>query len=269
VNKVSQIRKVISLVSEALAFGHSLFLWESIPNSSAAYVAFVMTVLFFQAYWIPLMLLLLFLKNYAGKESNASGDVSESDEDLDSLYSSSSETSSVATSMATSKASSVRSSVATSMATSVRSSVATSMAKFAAADELVDLIIPNSVNPVRLWSKYMNGDTGRQIVSTVKTAHEQARFVQELLEFFAEIYEKVVNTFNFTVPWLSYLAILVLVAGVLVFYVLPLRMVLLVWGTYEFGKGFCGLRVFELLAFLSRVHSKHEAKMYAQTAAPP
>ncbi|OWA51217.1 Multiple C2 and transmembrane domain-containing protein 1 [Hypsibius exemplaris] len=246
VNKVHQIRKVVSLASESLTFSHSLLTWDSPPNSVIAYLVFLVTTFFFQPFWIPLGLLLLFLKNYTERYQYPTGNNSaenESDEDADSLYSSGSTTFSEA------------------------STASCFSAKFTAAEELLQLTgLPNSVNPLRLWSRYMNRSTGRQIVSTVKTAHDQARFIQTVLEFFAEQYEKVVNTFNFTVPWLSYFAILALTALLAALYVLPLRWVVLAWGTWEFGKGFCGVRGFELLAFLSRVHTRHEAKMYAETA---
>ncbi|GAV04965.1 hypothetical protein RvY_15162 [Ramazzottius varieornatus] len=234
-HKVNQIRKVVTLVSTSLAFVKSILAWDSIPHSAAAYLCFVFTVWFFQPYWLPLLLLAVFSRGFADHERRQNSPDSDSDEedDIDSSYSSASESS------------------------------VHSTARFSTVEDMIQLF-PSAVSPARLWSKYINKDAGRSLVTNVKTAHEQARFVQEVLEFFAEQYEKIWNTLNFTVPWLSYFAMAFLCGSFVLLYLLPFRLVLILWGTWEFGKGFCGVKGFEPLAFLSRVHSKHEARMYAE-----
>ncbi|KAL0183356.1 hypothetical protein M9458_022731, partial [Cirrhinus mrigala] len=53
--------------------------------------------------------------------------------------------------------------------------------------------------------------------------------VQNALDEVACFGERVKNTFNWSVPFLSWLAITVLCAGVTLIYFIPLRYVVLVW----------------------------------------
>ncbi|XP_048383486.1 multiple C2 and transmembrane domain-containing protein 1-like isoform X3 [Stegostoma tigrinum] len=82
--------------------------------------------------------------------------------------------------------------------------------------------------------------------------------VQNGLNEVASLYERVKNTFNWTVPFLSWLAVFVLSAGTVILYFIPLRYILLVWGIHKFTKKLRNPLLIdnnELLDFLSRVHS--------------
>ncbi|GCC35330.1 hypothetical protein chiPu_0013813 [Chiloscyllium punctatum] len=85
--------------------------------------------------------------------------------------------------------------------------------------------------------------------------------VQNGLDEVANLYERVKNTFNWTVPFLSWLAVFVLFAGTIILYFIPLRYILLVWGIHKFTKKLRNPFLIdnnELLDFLSRVHSDVE-----------
>uniref|UniRef100_A0A8C6VRY2 Multiple C2 and transmembrane domain-containing protein 2 n=1 Tax=Naja naja TaxID=35670 RepID=A0A8C6VRY2_NAJNA len=82
--------------------------------------------------------------------------------------------------------------------------------------------------------------------------------VQTLLEEIASFAERIKNTFNWTVPFLSALACLVLTIAMIVLYYIPLRYIVLIWGIHKFTKKLrnpYSIDNNELLDFLSRVPS--------------
>jgi hypothetical protein len=74
------------------------------------------------------------------------------------------------------------------------------------------------------------------------------------------------STFLFVNPWLSWLAVIVLILGTIILYTVPLRYLLLLWGINKFTKKFRKPPDFvdniEILDFLSRVPSKREFFQY-------
>ncbi|TFK13142.1 inositol hexakisphosphate and diphosphoinositol-pentakisphosphate kinase 2 [Platysternon megacephalum] len=82
--------------------------------------------------------------------------------------------------------------------------------------------------------------------------------VQNILEEIASFGERIKNTFNWTVPFLSVLACLVLTAATVILYFIPLRYIVLIWGINKFTKKLrnpYAIDSNELLDFLSRVPS--------------
>uniref|UniRef100_A0A672MW37 Multiple C2 and transmembrane domain containing 1 n=1 Tax=Sinocyclocheilus grahami TaxID=75366 RepID=A0A672MW37_SINGR len=82
--------------------------------------------------------------------------------------------------------------------------------------------------------------------------------VQNALDEVASYGERIKNTFNWTVPFLSWLAIVALCAATLVVYFIPLRYIVLAWGVNMFTKKLrdpYSIDNNELLDFLSRVPS--------------
>ncbi|XP_067411731.1 multiple C2 and transmembrane domain-containing protein 2 [Emydura macquarii macquarii] len=82
--------------------------------------------------------------------------------------------------------------------------------------------------------------------------------VQNVLEEIASFGERIKNTFNWTVPFLSVLACLVLAAATVILYFIPLRYMVLIWGINKFTKKLRNPYAIdnnELLDFLSRVPS--------------
>ncbi|KAI2664425.1 Multiple C2 and transmembrane domain-containing protein 1 [Labeo rohita] len=82
--------------------------------------------------------------------------------------------------------------------------------------------------------------------------------VQNALDEVASYGERIKNTFNWTVPFLSWLAIVALCAATLVVYFIPLRYIVLAWGVNKFTKKLrdpYSIDNNELLDFLSRMPS--------------
>ncbi|XP_074651718.1 multiple C2 and transmembrane domain-containing protein 1-like isoform X2 [Tubulanus polymorphus] len=91
--------------------------------------------------------------------------------------------------------------------------------------------------------------------------------VQEGMDMAASMGERVKNTFNWTVPWLSMLACLAMLAGTFLLYYVPVRYILLLWGINKFTKKLRAPNAIpnnELLDYLSRVPSDKELLMYRE-----
>uniref|UniRef100_A0A672JKG4 Multiple C2 domains, transmembrane 1a n=1 Tax=Salarias fasciatus TaxID=181472 RepID=A0A672JKG4_SALFA len=82
--------------------------------------------------------------------------------------------------------------------------------------------------------------------------------VQNALDEVASYGERIKNTFNWTVPFLSWLAIVALGVSTIIIYFIPLRYIVLAWGVNKFTKKLRDPYTIdnnELLDFLSRVPS--------------
>ncbi|KAK7120927.1 hypothetical protein R3I94_020797 [Phoxinus phoxinus] len=91
--------------------------------------------------------------------------------------------------------------------------------------------------------------------------------VQNALDDVACFGERVKNTFNWSVPFLSWLAITVLCAVATLIYFVPLRYIVLVWGINKFTKKLrnpYNIENNELLDFLSRVPSDVQMVQYRE-----
>ncbi|XP_059420914.1 multiple C2 and transmembrane domain-containing protein 2-like [Carassius carassius] len=96
--------------------------------------------------------------------------------------------------------------------------------------------------------------------------------VQNTLDEVACIGERVKNTFNWSVPFLSFLACLVLFLVTAALYYIPLRYIVLVWGVKKFTKKlFNPYAIFnnEILDFLKRVPSDVQKVQYSELRAEP
>lgn len=91
--------------------------------------------------------------------------------------------------------------------------------------------------------------------------------VQNILEEVASFGERIKNTFNWTVPFLSFLACLILAVATITLYFIPLRYIILIWGINKFTKKLRNPYAIdnnELLDFLSRVPSDVQKVQYAE-----
>uniref|UniRef100_A0A663NAU3 Multiple C2 and transmembrane domain-containing protein 1 n=1 Tax=Athene cunicularia TaxID=194338 RepID=A0A663NAU3_ATHCN len=89
--------------------------------------------------------------------------------------------------------------------------------------------------------------------------------VQNILDEVASFGERIKNTFNWTVPFLSWLAIVALSVFTIILYFIPLRYIVLVWGINKFTKKLRNPYAIdnnELLDFLSRVPSDVQVVQY-------
>ncbi|XP_030579905.1 multiple C2 and transmembrane domain-containing protein 1 isoform X2 [Archocentrus centrarchus] len=96
--------------------------------------------------------------------------------------------------------------------------------------------------------------------------------VQNALDEVASFGERVKNTFNWTVPFLSWLAITALCLATFLLYLIPLRYLVLAWGVNKFTKKLRDPYMIdnnELLDFLSRVPSDVQVMQYRELKADP
>ncbi|NXD26903.1 MCTP1 protein, partial [Spelaeornis formosus] len=96
--------------------------------------------------------------------------------------------------------------------------------------------------------------------------------VQNILDEIASFGERIKNTFNWTVPFLSWLAIVALSVFTIVLYFIPLRYIVLVWGINKFTKKIRNPYAIdnnELLDFLSRVPSDVQVMQYHELKQDP
>ncbi|XP_061855126.1 multiple C2 and transmembrane domain-containing protein 2 isoform X2 [Colius striatus] len=105
------------------------------------------------------------------------------------------------------------------------------------------------------------------LIERIHMVQEIIIAVQSILEEIASFGERIKNTFNWTVPFLSVLACLVLAAATVILYFIPLRYIILIWGINKFTKKLRNPYAIdnnELLDFLSRVPSDVQKVQHAE-----
>ncbi|XP_060091668.1 multiple C2 and transmembrane domain-containing protein 1 isoform X3 [Heteronotia binoei] len=96
--------------------------------------------------------------------------------------------------------------------------------------------------------------------------------VQNILDEVASFGERIKNTFNWTVPFLSWLAIVAFSVFTVILYFIPLRYIVLVWGINKFTKKLRSPYAIdnnEVLDFLSRVPSDVQVVQYQELKQDP
>lgn len=104
-------------------------------------------------------------------------------------------------------------------------------------------------------------------INKIYAIQEVCVSVQNILDDVASFGERIKNTFNWTVPFLSWLAIVALCVFTLILYFIPLRYIVLVWGINKFTKKLRSPYAIdnnELLDFLSRVPSDVQVVQYQE-----
>ncbi|GAB1292209.1 Multiple C2 and transmembrane domain-containing protein 2 [Apodemus speciosus] len=105
------------------------------------------------------------------------------------------------------------------------------------------------------------------IIERIYMVQDIVSTVQNILEEVASFGERIKNVFNWTVPFLSLLACLILAITTVVLYFIPLRYIILLWGINKFTKKLrnpYSIDNNELLDFLSRVPSDIQKVQYAE-----
>ncbi|KAJ8417572.1 hypothetical protein AAFF_G00224150 [Aldrovandia affinis] len=98
----------------------------------------------------------------------------------------------------------------------------------------------------------------RGLMEKIHMVQEIVLTIQNILDEIACFGERVKNTFNWSVPFLSSLACLVLLVATVLTYLIPLRYIVLIWGIHKFTKKLrnpYAIDNSELLDFLRRVPS--------------
>uniref|UniRef100_A0A8C2ALC3 Multiple C2 domains, transmembrane 2a n=1 Tax=Cyprinus carpio TaxID=7962 RepID=A0A8C2ALC3_CYPCA len=114
------------------------------------------------------------------------------------------------------------------------------------------------ITPVCLFFLSLQESEKKGLMEKIHMIQEIVLTVQNTLDEVACIGERVKNTFNWSVPFLSFLACLVLFLLTAALYYIPLRYIVLVWGVKKFTKKFFSPYAIdnnEILDFLKRVPS--------------
>ncbi|CAC5371380.1 Multiple C2 and transmembrane domain-containing protein 2,Multiple C2 and transmembrane domain-containing protein,Multiple C2 and transmembrane domain-containing protein 1 [Mytilus coruscus] len=110
-------------------------------------------------------------------------------------------------------------------------------------------------------------DEKKSVHEIYKAAQEVCLQVQQGMDMVASLGERFKNTFNWTVPWLSTFAVILLSIGAVILYFIPVRLLVMAWGINKFTKKLRAPNAIpnnELLDFLSRVPSDSELVQYKE-----
>ncbi|XP_061534272.1 multiple C2 and transmembrane domain-containing protein 2 isoform X2 [Phycodurus eques] len=109
------------------------------------------------------------------------------------------------------------------------------------------------------------------LMDKIHMVQEVVLTVQNILEELANIGERTKNLFNWSVPFMSCLACLVLFVATSLLYFIPLRYIVLIWGVHKFTKKLRNPYAIdnnELLDFLKRMPSDVQKVHYNALRAP-
>lgn len=112
----------------------------------------------------------------------------------------------------------------------------------------------------------------KSLKERLQAIQEVTQTVQNSIGYIASLCEKVKNLFNFTIPYLSYLAIILTIAAAVVLYLIPIRYLILAWGVNKFSR-----KIFrphsvpnnEVLDLISRVPDDEELLNYKELKPMP
>ncbi|XP_028286013.1 multiple C2 and transmembrane domain-containing protein 2 isoform X2 [Parambassis ranga] len=109
------------------------------------------------------------------------------------------------------------------------------------------------------------------LMDKIHMVQEVVLAVQNVLEELANIGERIKNIFNWSVPFMSCMACLVLFAAATLLYFIPLRFIVLIWGVNKFTMKLRNPYTIdnnEILDFLKRVPSDVQKVQYSALRAP-
>ncbi|KAJ8414945.1 hypothetical protein AAFF_G00024680 [Aldrovandia affinis] len=243
----NRMRHCVMLLINTGCYVNSCFEWESPQRSIGAFLLFVVVVWNLELYMIPLALLLPLAWNYiliaSGKDTRQS-DVQavedllkEEDEEFD-------------------------------KDDKVPGSFPSDGANLPASRMLEDILASWHFE----WIHVMVDSERRGFMNKLYAIQDVCISVQNALDEVASYGERIKNTFNWTVPFLSWLAIIALCVATVVIYYIPLRYIVLAWGVNKFTKKLRDPYTIdnnELLDFLSRVPSDVQMVQYQELKLDP
>ncbi|KAK7173563.1 hypothetical protein R3I93_003397 [Phoxinus phoxinus] len=243
----NRMRRCIMFLLNAGCYINSCFEWESPQRSICAFLLFVVVVWNFELYMVPLVLLMLLTWNYvliaSGKDTRQ-GDVQavedlleDEEEDFD-------------------------------RDDKVPGSVPSQDGRLPESHILADILASWHFE----WIRVMVDSERKGFMNKLYAIQDVCISVQNALDEVASYGERIKNTFNWTVPFLSWLAIAALCAVTLVVYYIPIRYIVLAWGVNKFTKKLrdpYSIDNNELLDFLSRVPSDVQVVQYRELKVDP
>ncbi|KZC04883.1 Multiple C2 and transmembrane domain-containing protein 1, partial [Dufourea novaeangliae] len=107
----------------------------------------------------------------------------------------------------------------------------------------------------------------KSLKERLQAIQEVTQTVQNSIGYIASLCERVKNLFNFTVPYLSYVAIVLVILGAAVLYFIPVRYLILAWGVNKFFRKIIrphSVPNNEVLDLISRVPDDEELLNYRE-----
>ncbi|XP_037888559.1 multiple C2 and transmembrane domain-containing protein isoform X1 [Glossina fuscipes] len=107
----------------------------------------------------------------------------------------------------------------------------------------------------------------KSIKERLQAIQEVSQTVQNTIGSLASLGESTKNTFNFSVPELTWLAVVLLIVAIIVLHFIPIRFLLLFWGIMKFSRRILRPNTIpnnELLDFLSRVPNDEELNQFRE-----
>ncbi|XP_066567929.1 multiple C2 and transmembrane domain-containing protein 1 isoform X3 [Amia ocellicauda] len=243
----NRVKRCIMVLINAGYYINSCFEWESPQRSLGAFLIFLLVVWNFELYMIPLALLLPLTWNYfliiSGKDTRQ-GDmqaVEDMLEDEDEEYDKDDR---------------------------VPGPIPPTDAHHPSSHILEDMLASWHFE----WIQVMVDSERKGFMDKLYAIQDVCISVQNALDEVASYGERIKNTFNWTVPFLSWLAIVALCVATVAIYFIPLRYIVLAWGVNKFTKKLRDPYTIdnnELLDFLSRVPSDVQVVQYQELKPDP
>ncbi|XP_064152610.1 multiple C2 and transmembrane domain-containing protein 1-like isoform X9 [Anguilla rostrata] len=243
----NRVRRGVLFLINVGCYINSCFEWESPQRSICAFLLFIVVVWNFELYMIPLVLLLPLAWNYiliaSGKDTRL-GDVQALEdllEDAEEEFDKDDK---------------------------VPGSFPPEGADLPASRILEDILASWHFE----WIHVMVDSKRKGFMNKLYAIQDVCISVQNALDEVASYGERIKNTFNWTVPFLSWLAIVALCVATVAIYVIPLRYIVLAWGVNKFTKKLRDPYTIdnnELLDFLSRVPSDVQMVQYQELKLDP
>ncbi|XP_046822715.1 multiple C2 and transmembrane domain-containing protein isoform X2 [Vespa crabro] len=107
----------------------------------------------------------------------------------------------------------------------------------------------------------------KSLKERLQAIQEVTQTVQNSIGYIASLCERIKNLFNFTIPYLSYLAMTLTIIGAAVLYYIPVRYLILVWGVNKFSRKILrphSVPNNEVLDLISRVPDDEEILNYRE-----
>ncbi|KAI4830775.1 hypothetical protein KUCAC02_002388 [Chaenocephalus aceratus] len=253
---VMRVQMLFRAIMSTLHYIKSCFQWESVPRSLIAFLVFLVTVWNWEFYMLPLFLVLLIAWNYiqirsgrvAQDEDNMDvGDDEEDDEDL----CTESQTSDTESPPVYSKA-----------------ILPPGIWMFLRAVPFLYQNVESSPTLKSIQFTASEAESERKgLIEKIHMIQDTIITLQTLLDGIANFGERIKNTFNWSVPFLSGLAILIFVTATILTYYVPVRYVVLIWGINKFTKKLrnpYSIDNNEVVDFLSRVPSDVQKVQYSE-----
>ncbi len=221
INNVMRIKAILMFFYDLGKWIENCLEWEHPMQTIVTFIVFEVTCYYFQPFWAPIMLLLIFMRNYIlysyFGDGSRSGSAAQHAHSLDEGDMSG-----------------------------------------------IDLEDGDEDDAGKDSEK---GEEKKTLKERLQAVQDVMAMVQNAIGYVAHLGEGVKNTFNFSVPFLSWLGIVILAVIAIVLYYINLRYLLMAWGVNKFSKKLIRPTYVpnnELLDFLSRVPDDEEIKDYRE-----